>query len=206
MKSWGKEYLFYDFVKATAALPGILAFRPRIRYENAAARKRIRGGAILVGNHGGFFDPVYLMFAVWYRRHRFVCTREFFQGKKKFFFKNFLCIPIDRDNFGMDSFREIVSRLKDGKLVSMFPEGKIEENLSSFKSGMVLMAHQSHVPIVPVYIQHERPWYRRLNMVIGEPIPVDELLGERPGFSRIEEIAGMIHEREVRLQEICERG
>ena len=31
-------------------------------------------------NHDGFFDPIYLMFAIWYRRHRFICRKEFFDS------------------------------------------------------------------------------------------------------------------------------
>ncbi len=200
------KYLFHDFVKLTAMLPGLIAFRPRILFENEAARKPIRNAALLIGNHAGYFDPVYMQFAVWYRRHHFICTKEFFEGKKRFFFKNFLCIPIDRDNFGIDSFREIVSHLKQGELVSMFPEGKIENGLKSFKSGMILMALQSGAPIVPMYIRSQKKWTERLTMAIGEPIDVSNGSGARPSMSQIKEAAERLHQKEMQLRELCERG
>ncbi len=66
------RWLPFDFVRITAA-PGLLWFRPKIIYENENAKKKIRGGALLISNHIGLFDPMYLMMAIWYRRHRFIC-------------------------------------------------------------------------------------------------------------------------------------
>lgn len=198
--------LLYDFAKVTAAVPGLLAFRPKIIFENEAARKPIRHAALLVGNHTGYLDPVYMQFAIWYRRHHFICTKEFFEGKRRFFFKNFLCIPIDRDNFGMNSFREIVSHLKQGELVSMFPEGRIEDGLKTFKAGVVLMALQSGAPIVPIYIKRQAKWTERLTMAIGEPIAISNNSGSRPSISQIEEIAARLYDKEIQLRELCERG
>lgn len=206
-KLFSLSYLFYDITKLIAALPGLLAFRPKYIYQNKAARKRIRGGAILIGNHTGFFDPVYMQFGVWYRRHHFLCAKEFFESKARFFFKNFMCIPIDRDNFGMDTFREITDHLKQGELVSMFPEGRIEKELNSFKSGMVLMALQSGTPIVPIYIKPRKTIWHRLVMAIGEPVDVVEVCGgSRPSFSKIESVAELLLNVEVQLKEMCEKG
>ena len=95
-KLFSPRYLVHDFIKATAAIPGLIWMRPRWIFETKAARKRIRGGALLIANHYGFFDPVYLMFAVWYRRHHFICGKEFFESRFRWLFKQFLCIPIDR--------------------------------------------------------------------------------------------------------------
>ncbi len=198
-------YLLYDFAKATASIPGLIAFRPKLYYENAAAKKRLRGAALLIANHAGFYDPIYLQFAVWYRRQHFICTNDLFVGKKKFFFKYFRCIPIDRDNFGIDSFRQIVGHLSQGRLVSMFPEGRIVEGLKSFKSGMVLMALKSGAPIVPIYMQPRAHWWQRLRMVIGQPIDVAALCGSGASFSQVESVAAMLHEKEAQLKTICER-
>ena len=98
-KLFSLKYLVYDFVKVTAALPGLLWLRPRWRYENKEARRRIRGGAVVIANHVGFFDPIYVMFAIWYRRHHFICGKEFFESKSRWWFEHFLCIPVDRGNF-----------------------------------------------------------------------------------------------------------
>lgn len=205
-KLFSLQYWFYDFVKITAALPGLLVFRPKFVYENERARKKLRGGALLIGNHIGFLDPIYLMIAIWYRRHHFICMAEFFRSKARWMFEHFLCIPIDRENFSVDSFRQITEHLKAGEIVSMFPEGHVNEDTSgavaSFKSGMVLMAMRSGVPIVPVYVRKQAHWYERLVLVIGESVDITERYGARPSFVQVEELAKSLHDIENKLKDM----
>lgn len=205
-KLFSLQYWFYDFVKITAALPGLLVFRPKFVYENERARKKLRGGALLIGNHIGFLDPIYLMIAIWYRRHHFICMAEFFRSKARWIFEHFLCIPIDRENFSVDSFRQITEHLKAGEIVSMFPEGHVNEDTSgavaSFKSGMVLMAMRSGVPIVPVYVRKQAHWYERLVLVIGESVDITERYGARPSFAQVEELAKALHDIENKLKDM----
>ena len=205
-KLFSLRYLFYDFVKLTAALPGLIWFRPKWIYESPAARKRVRGGCLLIANHDGFFDPICVMLAVWYRRHHFVCDKIFFTGKKRWLFARFLCIPVDRENVGMDSLRTIAGELKSGSLVSMFPEGHIAQaeesaggGLAAFKSGMVLMALQGKAPILPVYCRPRPHFWNRLRIVIGEPIDIIERYGLRPSLSQIERIAEELRGKEQEL-------
>ncbi len=208
VKLFSFRYLIYDFVKITAGIPGLLLFRPKWTYESPAAKKRIRGGALAVSNHYGFFDPLYLMFAIWYRRHRFVCGKEFFESRARFWFRSFLCIPIDRANFSISSLRAISDAMKEGSLVSMFPEGHVNEeragDLDSFKPGMVLMAMQAKAPIIPVYIKpKKRPWHR-VRFAVGEPIDVTALCGERPTFAQIEETARLVRDKEEQLKKLIQ--
>jgi len=209
-KLFQPRWFLYDFAKVTAALPGLLFFRPKLLYPTRAARRRIRGGALLIANHTGFSDPVTVQYAVWYRRHRIVCMKEFFEGKGARWFRRFRCIPIDREHFSMDSFREITGCLKAGGLVTMFPEGHITTgedggSIDSFKSGMVLMAHQSGCPIVPVYLK-PRKRFQRMVAAIGEPVDVSALCGARPSLQRIEEVAETLHRREEALRTFVETG
>lgn len=196
------SYLFYDFVKLTSALPGFIVFRPKRIYENEAAKEKIRGGALIISNHIGFFDPIYLMFAVWYRRHHFICRAEFFKSKARLLFKGFHCIPIDRENFSMDSFRTITAHLTGGKLVSMFPEGHISGEQAAFKSGMVLMAVKGGAPIVPVYIKKREHFYNRLTVVIGAPVDAAAFCGARPAFAKIGELTAYLQTKEDELKKL----
>lgn len=210
-KLFSLRYWFYDFVKLTAALPGLIWFRPKWIYENEAARKRIRGGALIIANHGGFFDPICVMTAIWYRRHHFVCDKMFFQGKKRWLFERFLCIPVDRENVGMDLLRTVADELKAGSLVSLFPEGHVQEEsggagLASFKSGVVLMALQGKAPIVPVYCRPKPHWWSRLRMVIGEPVDLNERYGKRPSLSQIEKISETLRAKEVELAALANKS
>lgn len=202
-----KNYIVYDFVRITAAIPGLLVLRPKLVYENENARKKLRGGILLIANHGGFFDPVHLMLSIRSRRHHFVCTKEFFEGNrlKRWLFRQFHCIPIDRDNFSMGSLRRITDELKQGHLVSMFPEGHVvnDGSIAPFKSGMVLMAVQAGCPILPVYVKKREHFLSRLIVAVGEPVDIKALYGPRPSLGQIEETAAMLHEKESVLRDLC---
>ena len=198
-----KSYFLYDFVKITAAIPGLLWFRPKRIYVNENAKKKIKGGALLISNHSTNIDPIILMFAVYYRRHHLIATKEVFDTKfKRFLFESFHCIEIDRDNFGMNIFRRIVDLLKCGKLVVMFPEGHVtkDEEVQKFKSGMVLMAVTSKKPIVPVYIKVRKSIWQRQCIVFGEPINPVETLGGMPSLADMDRIADVLREKEKELK------
>lgn len=193
----------YDFTKVIAGFFGVLWHRPKILYESPKAKEKIRGGAILIANHIGFLDPVYMMYALWYRRHRFIVMKEVMDSKAGWLLRQFHCIAIDRENVGMGTFREITGHLKDGQLVSMFPEGHIgqeEGQMQTFKSGMVLMAATGGVPIVPMYIRKRKNIFKRLTMVVGEPVTIPG----RPGMKEIENITRLLYEKEEMLKNILE--
>lgn len=201
------KYLAYDFIKVTAALPGLIWLRPRWIYAAPEAREYLRGGALVIANHVGFLDPVYLMYAIWYRRHRFVCGKEFFESKARWFFRAFRCIPIDRENFGLDSLRLIADELRAGSVVTMFPEGHISadggEEIAAFKPGMVLMALQGRAPVVPVYFQPRKHWYSRLRVVIGAPVSPASPDGGRPGMQQLEQLVGRLENEMKRLASLA---
>lgn len=197
-------YLIHDVTKFFASVPGLLWFRPKVRYINENAKKKIKGGALLISNHTTLFDPVYVMYTVWYRRHHFICLKELTEAKMGWLLKLFLCIPIDRENFSMRSFREITDHLSAGHLVSMFPEGHISteanNSMGSFKSGMVLMAAKSKTPIIPMYVQHRKHFWNRLCAVVGEPVDIAGTYGSFPSFAQIEQITQTLYEKETELQ------
>lgn len=207
-KLFSFRYLIHDFIKLTAAIPGVLWYRPKILYVGENAKKRIRGGAVLMSNHNGFFDPVELMFIVWYRRHHFICGKELTDSRGGFILKSFLCIPIDRENFGMATFREITGHLKKGELITIFPEGHIntdeDGSIGAFKTGMVLMAVRSGKPIIPVYIGKKEHFFSRLTAAVGEPVDVTAMYGSRPTFAQIDEAAELLYTREEELKKCIE--
>ena len=197
------KHFLRDFIFATGALPGLIFFRPKWIYEDRENR-HIKGGAIIIGNHSGFFDPIYMMMAVYYRRQRFLAMKEMFDTKfKSWLFSIFFCIPVDRENFNLKTFRDVVKLLKDGKAVTMFPEGHVSrDEMSSFKSGMVLMAKSANVPIVPIYVKPRKHWYSRLVMAIGAPIDIEKTYGNVT-MADIDKVTEDIKQRENNLMEMC---
>ncbi|MBO4879813.1 MAG: 1-acyl-sn-glycerol-3-phosphate acyltransferase [Clostridia bacterium] len=203
------NYFWYDLAKITAAVPFMIWMRPKLVYETEAAKRSLRkGGALLVANHDSMYDPMYLLTAIWYRRQHFVCIKELAEHNAltRWIFRQFHCIPIDRDNFSMASLRAITDDLKEGHIVSMFPEGHVNTDsangIAPFKSGMVLIALQSGCPIVPVYIKKPKHLYNRLVVNIGEPVDVRAMYGERPSLADINAAAEKLHEKEELLKAI----
>ena len=201
---------FYTLVVILCALPGLLWFRPKRIYEGGS-RIRLKGGAMLIANHIGYYDPIYLLYAVPDRRQHFVCAKDIMTTRfRKWFLPMCLCIPIDRENMSMESFRQIVDVMKQGEVVTMFPEGHIarneEKETEQFKPGMILMAVQAHVPIVPVAIKKRKHFWNRLRVAVGQPIDIEALYGPRPSFRQVDELSKILYKKELELLTLLEEN
>lgn len=207
-KRKGLFYNFcYDFVKVTGAIPALVWLRPKVYHPYQA--KIPRGGAMVTANHSTMIDPIIMHLALPTRRLHSLATKDLFNTKlKRTFFGLMHCIIVDKENFTMSAFREVTSRLSEGQMVVIFPEGSVdihsEDNIRAFKSGAVLMAHRAGVPILPVYIVRREKWYERQRIVVGEPFDVRAEIGERPSLEDMDRATQMLHEREVALREYFE--
>lgn len=205
------NYFWHDLAWALGYVPGLIWMRPKNYYVSEKAKQRIKGGALVVANHTGFFDPVYMMMSLYYRRQHFVATKEFFSNKfNKFLFeKIFLCICVDRESSALSTLRAVLSVLKEGEVVSIFPEGHISEQKDgtpdTFKSGVVLMALKSGCPIVPMYIQKRENIFKRQVAVYGEPIYVSLSDTQLPVVEYMAQVASQIRDKEVELEEMYKK-
>lgn len=194
----------YDFVKVTGAIPALVWFRPKIIRVSEKVPKNVKGGVLIAANHTTFVDPIILLLTFWKRRVYSIATKDIFNTKfKKWFFTRMNCIIIDKQNVSVRSLRSVCDTLKDGKAVMIFPEGTVnvkEEDVRSFKSGVVLMAHLGKAPIIPVYIVKAKHFYNRTKVVVGEPIDVSTLLGAIPTMEEIDSACNYIHEKEEQLK------
>ncbi len=203
------KYLLFDLIRISA-IPGYLFFRPKRRYVSESAKKKIKGGALIISNHITLFDPMYLMLLIPSRRIHFVAMSDLFGSKfRRWMFKNaFQCIEINRENFSLNSFKEIVRNLDEGKCVGMFPEGKVneqKEGFQAFKSGMVMMALKSKSPIIPVYLKRRKHWYSRLEAVFGEPVDITNYIkDDKITMADINSASKFLEEQEEKLKLIVE--
>lgn len=206
----GKKKLFsnfyIDFVKATGGLPVLLYLRPKI--HRPFKTKVPRGGVLVSANHRSYLDPISVYVTFPWRRVHLMATKDLFDTKmKRAFFTRMHCIEVDKDNFSVSAFHDVVDRLKSGKTVGIFPEGRVnrdKDNLLVFKSGAVLMAHTAGAPILPIYIAERDKWYRRQHIVIGEPINVRELVGPVPTLDQLNEVSESLRKMEYSLREYFE--
>jgi len=198
----------YNFVKVTAAPLALIWLRPKWVKEGARMPK-VTGPSLVVSNHNTFYDPIALMVGLFYCRFRFVATEDLFEGKiKHWLFTNaFCCIPIDKKNTRMQTFRDVNAALRNNEIVALFPEGHVltedeARNGATMRSGMVLMAAQGKCPIIPVYMLPPDKWYRRLRIAVGEPIEV-RTRGMMPTLDEISRITGEVSRSMQNLHRLC---
>ena len=148
-------------------------FRIKKIYASENAKRKIKGGAVLVSNHTSFTDPLMIGCTVWYRRMFFLAAEVVMNNKVlNFFLRGIGCIKIDRNVCDMNAVRKSISVLKEGHILSVFPQGRIsrEDEMQTIKSGVVLMAMQAKVPIVPMYTHKKDKNFKRNTIIIGEAI------------------------------------
>lgn len=113
-----------------------------------------RGGAILVCNHTSSLDPVLLQAAV-PRVITWMMAREYNNVFGVQWFLNAIePILVERSGRDMAATRAALRALKDGKILGLFPEGKITKTteLLPFQSGIALLALKSGAPVYPAYL------------------------------------------------------
>ena len=201
------SYFFYDFAYATGALSALIWLRPKLHYPFGKPNKK--GPLLVLANHNTIIDPIIVQVAFPFRRLHSIATKDLFDTPiKNFVFTQMHCIKIDKDNFSLSSLHEILEKLDEEKLVLIFPEGKIQlqnsSDLSAFKSGVVLMAHKSGAPVIPIYIPPRKKWYHRQHIIIGQAVNIKEQLGRIPTMTAISATGEALREKEMELRSYYE--
>ena len=145
----------------------------KVTPEGEKYTQKIRGGAILAANHTSFADPFIVGVSFWYRRLYFLVAEIVMKGRlRSWLLKGVGAIRIDRKAADIEAINTAIKRLKDGYLLTVFPQGEIHRggDLEAVKSGAVLMAIRSGVPIIPMHILPRKKWYNRRTVVVGNPI------------------------------------
>lgn len=163
--------------------PLLLLYRvKRLTPEGEPYRLRIRDGAILAANHTSFADAFVLGVTVWYRRMFFMAAEVVMKGKlRSWLLKGVGAIRVDRNQADIEAIRQSVGVLKEGHLLAVFPQGGIVSGnqIQTIKSGVVLIALQAGVPIIPMYICPRKRWYDRKTVVIGKTLNLNEYIQKK---------------------------
>lgn len=204
-RRWQPFYNFcYDFVKITGAIPALIWLRPKI--YRPYGRKLPKGAVLISSNHITMIDPIIVLLAFPTRRLHSLATKDLYSSPfKRFYFNQMHCIEVDKSNFTVSAFHEVVSRLKNGRAVVIFPEGTVnrtgDDTMLAFKSGAVLMAHGASAPILPMYIVKRDKWYQRQRIVIGEPFVVNDEVGRMPTMDQLSAASDTLREKELALRD-----
>lgn len=174
------------------------------------------GACLMVANHQSYLDPTCIGMVATVRPMHQVARLGLFKNRAFGWFIGALnSIPIREEEGDTGAMRAILARLKEGALVLIFPEGSRTPDgaIKGFKRGVAVLVKRSTCPVLPVAIdgaydawprRQKRPrwWGNRVGVMVGTPIPHDELMRDGPdaAMRRLErEVAALQMELRARL-------
>ena len=112
------------------------------------------GGVLLVCNHQSFLDPILAAMAV-HRESSYMARDSLFRNR---FFGRLIdsvnAFPVRRNTADLGAIKEAMRRLKQGRVVLVFPEGtrSTDGHIGEMLPGLSAIARKTEVPIVPTLI------------------------------------------------------
>ena len=185
--------------KLYAFLHFLLAWLARLVFcISCKTRKKeppLSDGALLVcANHISVLDPVLICAVLKKHQPRIMAKKELFDVPFLGWLVGQLgAYPIDRKGANADVILKTIKMLEDGYCVGMFPQGTrrkgVDPATTPVKAGAGLIASRSKATVLPIHIKtkdYRMKAFRRVKIIIGDPIPYDEYTkgGELEGDSR----------------------
>ena len=136
---------------------------------------------VLIANHQHALDPVAMAMYIPGRQIVFLGKKELGKGKlAERLLARVHCILVDRHNTDMNAMRSCMKAVKMKKILLIFPEGTRhhEGQMEQIESGTAMIALRSKCPIIPIYFDRKLSLFHRTNLIVGDPIPTEDLLAE----------------------------
>jgi 1-acyl-sn-glycerol-3-phosphate acyltransferase len=146
-------------------------------------------GAVIVSNHNSGIDPLLIQMATERVVHWMVAGEYFDYRIMAACFRALGSIPVGRRGVDTAATKLAIRLAKEGKLVGLFPEGRINTSdtlLLPGRPGAALIALKAGVPVIPCYVKGAPyngsalgPFLMRAHahVTIGQPIDLSEYLG-----------------------------
>ena len=197
------SYFLYDFAKLTGMLPCLLFWRPKV-HRPFGKEPVPKGPFIVISNHNSFTNPVVLLLTIRKRHLNFMATTELNNvAAGRFVFRYFHLIPVDKDNFNMDTWYMLKDSLDKGNGAVVFPEGFVdteEDTVHPFREGAMLLALKTGVPVLPVYIGKRTSAFRRQHVIIGRLVRPGSTEGGALTMAGIRAFTGLLYGKELELE------
>ena len=180
--------------------------RPLFKYVDKDAKKALKTPFIVVGNHQGFSDFLFVYYLWFKKRIWWLVTEKMFDTKfKAWLYKRLLCLQIDPDNGSIQDMRLAIDALNANNIVGIYPEGHINFETSqtkTFKGGATFLAYQAGVNSIQVYRERRKHWWQRQRIIVGKPYNVKEMLGDKASRADLEKLNEQIYQNEMELKRI----
>lgn len=176
-----KEFIFYRFLRFILRPVQVLVWPTKvIGAENA---KKVKG-ALFTCNHYSKMDSMIPYFVLFKKEAHALAKYELFTNPVAGWFLHKMgAIPVRRGEADIESVKQVLRVLKDGKQLLIFPEGTRNkegtQQMAEFKTGTARFAIKSKVPIVPMIYYQSPKAFRKNWLYVGEPFTLEEFYGAR---------------------------
>ncbi len=176
-----KSFAFYRFLRAILRPVQMLVWPTKvIGAENA---KKIKG-ALFTCNHYSKMDSMIPYFVLFKKEAHALAKYELFTNPVAGWFLHKMgAIPVRRGEADIESVKQVLRVLKDGKQLLIFPEGTRNkegtQHMAEFKTGTARFAIKSKVPIVPMIYYRSPKAFRKNWLYVGEPFTLEQFYGAR---------------------------
>ncbi len=160
-------------------------------------------GAVIVCNHIGWADSLWMAYAVYPRLLHHMSKQELFGSiLTKWALELSGSAPIDRARPSPSSIKNSVDLLRRGEIILIFPSGTRSQEHTIYKRGAATIALRAQVPIVPAFYQGPAEMHvahlmhrPRIQMTFGQPIPTATLsIGKNISFELTQKLQAAIEE------------
>jgi 1-acyl-sn-glycerol-3-phosphate acyltransferase len=170
------------------------------------------GGVLIASNHASYLDPPVVGVGYRGRPVHFMARDTLWNSKFGSWWMNKVgCIPVSRGTGDIKALKMTIKALKEGKAVSMFPEGTRTEDgeLQEAKGGIGFIIEKSGCVVVPAYIDGSYKAHPKgtkfikpckLTVTFGKPITQEDFQALGSGRAAYDAHAALIMERIAELK------
>lgn len=189
-----KEKTFWYSVARVAAFVLTHTVFP-VRYHGKE-QMEIDAPYILISNHKSALDPLVIAQPCKKYEIRFLGKKELVKKKWAAYLlgKGLHMITVDRHNTDLNAMRQCIRALREGKVLSIFPEGTrhLPDLMSEVETGTAVLALRANVPLLPVYISQKLRFLRMTHVYFGPPMDISDLVAQGMDTAVIEQLTDRI--------------
>ncbi len=172
------------------------------------------GPYIICGNHTVFADPIFLCAVTKQQQPHFMAKKELFRiPLLNLLIKGLGAFPVDRGGGDVSAIKKSIAMLKEGKCVGIFPQGHryagVDPRKTEIHHGLGMIASRTQATILPCYLCMKDYKYklgRRVDIVIGKPMPYEEYACGLGGTAEYTAITEKVFDRICTLGEQFKNG
>lgn len=200
--------VFYVIIRFLLYWPAKLIFRVRVRGRKNEPR-RADGPYLVCANHQTVLDVVFMCVALRRQQPHFMAKEGVFRVPVLRRLVKWLgAFPVARGRSDVGAVKHTMKLLGEGRSVGIFPQGTrcAGKDLRDcrVKAGAGLITAHTGAQVLPVYIdmkEHKWKFFRRVTVVIGEPIPFESFGYDKEQPGEYVRMTNEIYERICALED-----